>query len=252
MLGLAAALAGAGCATRPPGAGTKGNGCTAEQNPKPHSYLDDWNRANFDIDLSISRHVLRPVGKTYNTVMPAFLKRRISRFFRNLGDVPVIANDMLQVRGEPTLRTSGRFLINSTIGLFGFFDVARRLGLHPQKVRQDFGLTLAHWGIAEGPYIVLPVLGPTTLRDSPEPLTDGILFSPTTYISGHTRALNGLYDFQALNAIASNTQQIDMMLNAVNPYVFTQSAYLQHRRFLVEQNGDRPESASPADCYLSP
>jgi len=249
-LGLVAVLATAGCASHPRGSDSNNNDCATQQNPKPHSYLDDWNHANFDIDLSFSRHVLRPLGKGYNMVMPAFLKQRISRFFHNLGDLPVIANDMLQVQGEPTLRTSGRFLINSTIGLFGLFDVARRLGLHPQKVREDFGLTLAHWGVGEGPYLVFPILGPTTSRASLSPLTDGLLFYPTTYISGHARTLNALYGLQALDSIGKNTKQIDMMLNSVDPYVFTRSAYLQHRRFLVQKNGGKSASGSSFDCYL--
>ncbi len=241
----------AGCASSPTGASQgKNNRCAQQENPKPHSYLDDWNHANFEIDLALSKHVLRPIGKGYNTLMPSFLKQRIRRFYSNLDEIPVIVNDMLQVRGAPTLRTSGRVLINSTIGLFGFFDVARKLGLAPQTVHEDFGLTLAHWGVGEGAYLVLPMMGPTTARNFPSLLTDNILFDPTTYVSGHSRTLNIVHGFRALNSLGEHTQELDMMLNSLNPYVFTRSAYLQHRRFLVQENGGKPAPSLPFDCYL--
>lgn len=247
---LALATALAGCASRP-SAGSKApnHACAQQENPKAQSYLDDWNHANFEIDLSLTKHVLRPIGKGYNSVMPGFLKERISRFFSNLNEFPVVANDILQARGTPTLHTSGRVLINSTIGLFGFFDVATKLGLPPQAVHEDFGLTLAHWGVGEGPYLVLPIMGPTTARNFPSLLMDDLLFDPTTYVSGHVRALNTMRGFRALNAVSKNTQQFDMIINSLNPYVFMRSAYLQHRRFLVEKNGGKPATL-PIECYL--
>lgn len=242
-----------GCAShRDPKGNAASNRCQQAQNPKPNSYLDDWDRANFQIDLPLFKYILKPIGRTYKNVTPAFLQARIRDFVNNLDDIAVIANDILQARGRPALRTTGRFVTNSTIGLLGSFDVASKLGLKPQAVHEDFGLTLADWGVPEGPYLVLPVVGPTTARNSLSLVTDGYLFDPLTYVNHHNRAVDIIHALEFLNTAGNNLNNIDEMLNAIDPYVFTQQAYLQHRRFLVQQNGGPSQSSSSIDCYLNP
>lgn len=250
LLGLVSA---AGCATHPgKPSQNAANPCAAPENPKQGSYLDDWNRANFGIDLPLFKYVFRPVGKAYQKVTPEFLRQRIHNFFDNIGQVAVIANDLLQGRGVAAGRTSGRFLVNSTVGLLGTFDVASHMGLGRPAVHQDFGLTLARWGVGEGPYLVLPVLGPTTTRDALSPGVDGILFDPITYVPDHNRAVNVLLALGFLNSASDNVNNFDRMIDAIDPYVFTRSAYLQHRRFLVQQNGGGPPPSTSIECYLQP
>lgn len=251
VFALLAIAAIAGCASHPAEKSQKlANSCLKQNNPEPNTYLDDWNRANFAIDLPLFRYVFKPVGKAYQAITPNFLQNRISNFFSNLGEVAVIANDFLQARGKAAGYTTGRFIINSTIGLFGAFDVAGKLGVHPQAIHEDFGLTLAQWGVGEGPYLVLPMLGPTTARNALSPVTDGIFFYPLTYVSDHHRALSVIYGLGFVNSARNNLDNIERITSAINPYVFTRSAYLQHRRFLVQQNSGKVESETNINCYL--
>lgn len=243
----------AGCAAQPTHKShTRANPCRERNDPAPNSYLDDWDRANFGIDLPLFEHVYKPVGKSYRAITPRFIRHRISNFFSNMDEPAFIANDLLQGRERVAAHTTGRFLVNSTLGLLGTFDVAGKLGIHSQAIPEDFGLTLAHWGIGEGPYLVLPLLGPTTTRNALSPAVDGVLFQPTTYVPDHYRALNIIRGLGLLNTASENLQNIERMTGALDPYVFTRSAYLQHRRFLVRQNSSNSESQTNINCYLRP
>ena len=129
--------------------------------------VDPWqgfNRAVFEFNETLDQYVAKPVAQGYQAVTPQFVDTGISNFFSNLEDVLIIANDILQLKPMQALSDTGRFLVNSTIGIFGFFDVASHIGL--EKHNEDLGQTLGYWGVGAGPYVMLPVLGPSNLRDA--------------------------------------------------------------------------------------
>lgn len=126
--------------------------------------LEGANRRIYKFNAQLDRYVLIPVVDAYKFVVPRFLRRRISSFFMNLGEINIFANSVLQASPDKATPTLGRFMINSTVGLFGLFDVATELGVPRQTA--DFGQTLGIWGVDTGPYLVLPALGPSNLRDT--------------------------------------------------------------------------------------
>ncbi len=220
---LAGALAGllllGGCATRDP------------QDP-----LEPYNRAMFGVNRQVDKIVLKPVAIGYRNVTPRLVRRGVTNFFGNLGDVWSTGNDFLQ--GHATLGFDGimRVGVNTVFGLFGLLDVATPMGLyrHPN----DFGLTLARWGLGSGPYVVLPLLGPSDVRDAAGTVT-GILYSPlnsTTSNSG-LRYSEVALDFINTRAnLLSTTALLDQI--SLDPYVFTRDAYLQQRRSRVRATRD--------------
>ena len=212
-------------------------GCaTTAHAPNPGDPWQGYNRAMYGFNTTLDRALLKPAAKGYKAVTPRFVRGRVSDFFSNLGDVSVSANALLQ--GKPqALQDFTRFLMNSTFGLAGLFDVATPLGL--SKHQEDIGMTLATWGVPEGPYVVLPLFGPSTLRNAPSPIVDGTLLNPLGYYE-HPRTRWAL---TALKFISLRTAllPLDSTINgAYDPYAFVRNAYLQHRRYLLEQNNPKP------------
>ncbi len=220
---LAGPLAGllllGGCATRDP------------QDP-----LEPYNRAMFGFNRQVDTIVLKPVAIGYSNVTPRLVRRGVTNFFGNLSDVWSAGNDFLQ--GHVTLGFDGvmRVGVNTVFGLFGVLDIATPMGLyrHPN----DFGLTLARWGLGSGPYVVLPLLGPSDVRDAAGTVT-GIAYSAlnsTTSNSG-VRYSEVALDFINTRAnLLSTTALLDQI--ALDPYVFTRDAYLQQRRSRVRATRD--------------
>jgi phospholipid-binding lipoprotein MlaA len=126
--------------------------------------LEGANRRVYKFNAQLDQYVLIPVVDAYKFVVPSFLRRRVASFFLNLGEISIFTNSVLQASPDKATPTLGRFMINSTIGLFGLFDVATELGV-PRQIA-DFGQTLAVWGTDTGPYLVLPALGPSNMRDA--------------------------------------------------------------------------------------
>lgn len=127
---------------------------------------DPWegfNRSMYRFNYRFDKYVYLPVVDGYKTITPDFLEQGIKNFFLNLDDVVTFYNSILQLSGTKTVETTGRFLVNSTVGLLGFIDVASKVGI--PKHDEDFGQTLGYWGVDEGPYLVLPILGPSNIRD---------------------------------------------------------------------------------------
>ncbi|MBJ7552511.1 VacJ family lipoprotein [Marinomonas ostreistagni] len=128
---------------------------------------DPWegfNRSMFAFNETVDEYGLKPLAKGYDAVTPNFMQKGVSNFFSNLGEVPNLFNNLLQGKLDETASSTFRFIINSTFGIFGLFDVASEMGLKHYK--EDFGQTLGHWGISSGPYLVIPFLGPSTVRDA--------------------------------------------------------------------------------------
>ena len=138
-------------------------------------FYDPWegyNRWMYDFNARFDRYVFIPTVNAYKTVIPDFARTGIHNVFKNLGEVGNFANSVLQAKPAQSGRTLGRFLVNSTIGIAGLWDPAAKMGLHYQK--EDFGQTLGRWGMGPGPYFVLPIAGPSTLRDAPGNIIDRI------------------------------------------------------------------------------
>ena len=138
-------------------------GCAAD-----HGNIDPWektNRAFYNFDDGLDRVLLKPMADVYVKVIPQPIRTGLGNGFDNLAYGNVILNDFLQGKLQQGLNDTGRMAVNSTIGIAGFFDVASRWGMHSHE--NDFGITLGKWGVKPGPYLVLPLLGPMTLRDTP-------------------------------------------------------------------------------------
>jgi phospholipid-binding lipoprotein MlaA len=131
--------------------------------------LESWNRRVYHFNYRFDQWVFLPVVDGYRYVTPGFLRTGVSNFFNNLGDVPNLLNSLLQLKGQRSMETTGRLLLNTTIGIAGLWDPATMMGLPRQN--EDFGQTLGFYGVPGGPYIVLPILGPSNLRD-----TGGLVF----------------------------------------------------------------------------
>ena len=125
--------------------------------------FEDFNRKTFEFNEKLDENILKPIAQTYSKFPPKF-KNGVSNFFNNLEDVETSINQLLQGKPKKSINDLTRFIINSTIGLAGFIDVASKIGL--DRHEEDFGQTLAVWGVGQGPYIMLPGLGPSTLRDT--------------------------------------------------------------------------------------
>ncbi len=140
--------------------------------------LEPVNRVVFTVNDTVDTVVLRPMAKVYQAVMPEFAERGVRNFFSNLGEVRNAVHNTLQGKLDGTARSTGRFLINTTVGIGGLFDVASKIGI--DSAREDLGQTLGVWGLNSGPYLVLPILGPSSLRDGVGVVVDPFM-SPLTY-----------------------------------------------------------------------
>jgi phospholipid-binding lipoprotein MlaA len=228
-LAISAALG--ACATVPPNAG---------KNP-----ADPWERYNrhvSEFNDQLDAAVLRPVAKAYATVVPTPVRDCVTNFFTNVADVPSSLNNVLQAKPTEAATDLCRVAINTTIGLLGCFDVASRMGL--QRTDEDFGQTLGYWGAGPGPFLVWPLLGPSTVRDSVGRVA-GFYTNPINYIPDvATRNIlwgTGLIDTRA------NLLSLDRLLDgALDRYQFIRDAYLQRRRNLV-YDGNPPRVKDEED-----
>lgn len=214
-------------------------GCASTQAPHDDSDpLERYNRAMFGFNDSIDKAVFKPVAKVYRRVLPEPVTASIGNFFSNLNDVVVLANDLLQFKLHQAAMDSSRIVFNTTFGVLGLFDVASRMEL--PKHREDFGQTLGVWGIGEGYYIVLPLLGPSTVRDT-FGLVGDFYTNPTTWAIDSEAAQWSLWGLDMIDR-RSRLLRIERVLadEQIDPYSFQRGAYLQHRRSLV-YDGDAPK-----------
>jgi phospholipid-binding lipoprotein MlaA len=209
-------------------------GCAA--GPNPRDPYESFNRGVYKFNDGVDKAVLKPVVKVYDTVFPDFFRTGVSNFFANVGDVWIGVNNLLQ--GKPTQAASdvGRVLVNSTVGILGLFDVASDMGL--QKHNEDFGQTLGRWGAEPGAYLVLPVFGPSDLRDGFGLAVD-LYANPVAHIR-NVPTRNTMEGVQFLNARANLSDSLNLLdTAALDPYTFVRESYIQRRRNLV-YDGDPP------------
>ena len=194
----------------------------------PDDPLEAYNRAIYTFNDKFDKTVAQPVAGFYKDVVPIPVDKGITNFFSNLDDVIVLLNDLLQLKFTQAAQDTARFFFNSTIGLLGFFDVASAMDL--PKHNEDFGQTLGYWGVPPGPYLVLPFLGPSTIRDAAGLGTDYLVFDPLITQVDETRLRWGLFALEFIDWRADNlTAGVLLEEAALDPYVFMREAYLQRR-----------------------
>lgn len=187
---------------------------------------ENFNRNIHEFNNKVDDYIANPITKAYRFATPKFMQTGVSNFFANLNNVGVIFNDFLQGKIQQGAEDTGRFLINSMVGVFGLFDVASHVGL-PQN-QEDFGQTLAVWGVPIGPYLVIPLLGPTTFRGISGATID-VITNPVTYTGISIPALQITSMINSRATADSSLQFIDE--SALDSYVFTREAYLQWRNY---------------------
>lgn len=203
--------------------------------------FEAFNRKVYAFNDFLDRHILQPVARGYRRVTPEVVQRGIGNFFSNLFEPTVIINDLLQGKFKQSLADSGRFVLNSTVGLFGLFDVATGLGL--EKHQEDFGQTLAVWGVPDGPFLVLPLLGPRNVRDTAGFVVDWYT-DPVTYLEDS----NARWSLRAVTYIDTRARLLGasrVLEEATDdPYLFLREAYRQRRQSLI-YDGQPPRRAFP-------
>jgi phospholipid-binding lipoprotein MlaA len=213
-------------------------GCATATNPRDP--LEPLNRAVYQVNEGVDKVALKPAARGYRAVVPVPVRGGVTNFFGNFRDVTSAINNLLQFKIGTALSDAGRVAVNSTVGLLGVFDVASRIGL--PKHDEDFGQTLGYWGVQEGPYLILPFLGPSTVRDTAglvgDYFTDPefylIVDAPATWITFGTRLVN----------LRANLLGAERVLDqaALDRYAFLRDAYLQRRRNQV-YDGNPPRGA---------
>lgn len=238
---LLCCLALGGCASSP-----KASVAVADEAPtNPADPWERWNRRVFDFNDSVDAAVLKPVAQGYNAVTPSFFRQGVTNFFGNFRDAWSGTNKLLQGNLSGAGKDVARVGINTVFGVLGLFDVAAQAGL--DKETADFGQTLARWGVKPGPYVVLPVLGPSTLRDSlAMPLN--LLASPSTFAkAGRDQVL--LTGLDVVNTRANLLWATGLLGDvALDKYSFVRDGYLQRRR---SETGE-PEPVQDEERYDLP
>ena len=212
-------------------------GC-ATVGSNPDDPFEGYNRAMFGFNDNVDKAVLKPVATEYKTVVPEVARTGVSNFFSNTGDVWIGINNILQGKVGPGASDFGRFAINTTVGIFGLFDVASDAGL--QKHNEDFGQTLGRWGVDSGAYVVLPLFGPSDVRDGFGLVVD-MYGNPLRYVS-YVPTRNELYGVRLVDTRTSLLDVSQLMEEAaLDRYAYVRSAYLQRRRSLVYDGNPPPE-----------
>lgn len=199
-------------------------GCTSVENKDP---LEGINRGVYKFNDVSDKAVFKPVAGAYKAVMPVPVRSGVSNFFANLKTFVTTINQALQFKFNKAAESAGRFVINSTVGIAGLFDVASKQGIPQYK--EDFGQTLGYWGIGNGAYLMLPFFGPSTLRDTTGLVADSYAFDPIGYVDD-PRTRNILIGTKFIDARADLLPGSDLLDEAaLDPYTFMRDAYLQRR-----------------------
>lgn len=208
-------------------------GCATLPEDSKRSEQDPWeryNRAVYQFNDAVDQAVLRPVAKGYRAITPDIVEHGIGNFFNNLSYPVVFVNQFLQGDFKDGIFDTARFLVNSTIGLAGLFDPATHIGLPANN--EDFGQTLGVWGVPKGPYLVLPFLGPSTVRDATGSYADSQINPIFEYFEKPDR-----YYLYTLRVVDLRAQLLDIdsqLRTTYDPYAFMRDAYLQRRDYLVK------------------
>ncbi len=204
------------------------NGCQSAMDKEGYAYdpLEGFNRKVYSFNSTADKYVLKPVASGYKTVVPEFARNRVGNFFGNLDDVGSFGNSLLQGEGEQALKILARIINNTFFGLLGLFDVATPMG--NEKISADFGQTLHKYGVKSGPYIVLPLLGPSTVRDSAGGLVDGVVSADSAVFRKPAPRIAAIV-VDGVNRRSELLGKEELLENSPDPYATMRDAWLQHR-----------------------
>jgi phospholipid-binding lipoprotein MlaA len=231
---LAAAVLSTGCATGP--------------NANPKDPLEPMNRSISRFNDSLDENVLKPVATGYKDVTPDLVQQGVRNVFNNLSDIWSTVNNGLQLKGRDTAESLMRSVVNSVFGIYGIFDVATPIGL--QRHPEDFGQTLGAWGVPDGPYVVLPLFGPSTLRDTAGMPVD----TSVDYVRNldHIATRNSAMALRVVDKRTSLLGTSNLLTEAaIDKYSFQRDAYLQYRRNQVF-DGNPPDEEDLPDPSAEP
>ena len=218
-------------------------GCASGPNAVARDPLEPFNRGVYGFNEALDSSVIRPVARAYQDVTPTPIRTGITNFFANIADVWSTVNNALQLKPAQTVESGARVAVNTVVGILGVFDVAT--SMHLERHPEDFGQTLGYWGVPSGPYVVLPVLGPSTLRDTASlPVdTKGNLVRHIEEVpTRNTLTTVNLVDKRA--RLLKATDQVDTM--AIDKYSFVRDVFLQKRLSDV-WDGNPPDTGGGAD-----
>ena len=223
------------------------SGCATVEGPaNPDDPFESFNRSMFEFNEGVDKYAFKPAAKGYDFIMPSIASKGVSNFFSNIDDIVVFFNELLQFKIAAAVATSARFVFNTTFGLFGLIDVASHMDL--PKHNEDFGQTLAVWGVPSGPYLVLPILGPLTFRDTAGLAVDWTYFDPIFKRQTLEQSLVTLtikyIDIRAGLLKASN------ILDDTVPdkYAFVRDAWMLRREFLI-YDGNPPVDFTDEELF---
>lgn len=221
-------------------------GCATSGNPRDP--VEGFNRAVFSFNEGVDKAVIKPVAQGYEAAVPLPARTGVSNFFANLQDLWIGLNNLLQGKPKQALSDVGRFAMNSTVGILGLFDVASEAGL--EKHDEDFGQTLGRWGVGDGAYLVLPIIGPRTVRDT-------VGYAADTWVDpvwnlDHVATRNVLVATRLIS-LRAELLQADKPLEeaALDKYAYVRDAYLQRRRSLIH-DGRPPRDYDDLDSMHVP
>lgn len=212
------------------------SGCAHQTVDEPYDPIEPVNRKIHAFNMGLDKYVLGPASRGYTAVTPAPVQRSVTNFFGNLDTPRVAVNNLLQGKPQEGAQDVARFMFNTTIGLVGIFDVASDMGI--PRHDEDFGQTLGAWGLGEGAYLVLPLFGPSSLRDLSGRIVDAPLDPVYHLDSGPAFMLTAL---DVINVRATLDAAIRQLNQAFDPYAFLRASYLQRRQ---QQVGDGSEASA--------
>ncbi len=221
------------------GNGVKFSGLHVAAEPRNIDTFESINRKIYSFNVGLDKHFLKPVAKGYKAVTPEFVDTSVTNFFSNLDDVSNVFNNLLQFKVDDAINDTERFVFNSTFGFLGLLDIASAAGL--KKHNEDFGQTLAHWGVESGPYVMLPFFGPSTMRDAGAKFTVDRLTDLTNYSD------DGLYYFvfEKIDKRADLLDEEKAFEDISNDqYIAVRDAWLQRRDYLITDGQSSSDSAS--------
>ena len=223
-------------------------GCATGPNANPKDPLEPMNRSISRFNDSLDENVLKPVATGYRDVTPELVQKGVRNVFNNLADIWSTVNSGLQLKGRDTAESFMRVVVNTVFGVYGIFDVATEIKL--QRHTEDFGQTLGYWGVPSGPYLVLPVLGPSTLRDGVGTRMDISLDAVRNL--DHIPTRNATMGLRVVARRAEFLKASGMLEEAaLDKYSFTRDSYLQYRRSQI-YDGNPPEEEDLPDPSAEP
>ena len=221
----------------------------SNQQPDPAAAADPWeglNRPIHSFNNSVDKFLIKPVAIGYEFIFPKFMRRGVTNFSRNLREPLNIINNLLQGKGGAATNDFGRFITNSTFGVLGVFDVATATGLD-EPSDEDFGQTFAVWGVPDGPYVVVPFLGPRTLRDAALiPLN--FLADPLFHYQ-NSSVRDKLYVLRLIDVRQRLFRAEKLLKGSQDRYISIREAYLQNRQFVI-YDGDPPVDDDFYDDFI--